>query len=168
MSRAINSTFVFVGLGALTAIGRTVRAKPGSSLAFLLICLATAFCVNAITTPAKRLHFFQYGPLSVLVFAAVGFRSSDRFRYIWTLAIVSLIGLGDELIQGALPSRRFAVVDIATNAMAGALTLAFIGFVIGEGSPVPQPGARSPESGVPRPASRVEPGRLPGGSGQPD
>ena len=86
-------------------------------------------------SPAKRLHFFKYAPLTLLVFEVVGFRLRNRFRYVWVLAVVTLIGLGDETIQWVLPSRRFALTDVATNAAAGFLTLAFLAFVVGEGLP---------------------------------
>ncbi len=132
MSQSINRAFLVAGLALLgfivLGLPRTVR----SYLVFGLICLAVAACLQVITTPAKRLHLFQYGPLTLLVFDAVRFRVASRFRYIWTIVIVSVIGLGDETLQWILPNRHFGIPDLLTNTTAGLLTLVFIAFVLGE------------------------------------
>ena len=132
MSQSINRAFLVAGLALLgfivLGLPRTVR----SYLVFGLICLAVAACLQVITTPAKRLHLFQYGPLTMLVFDAVRFRVASRFRYIWTIVIVSVIGLGDETLQWILPNRHFGIPDLLTNTTAGLLTLVFIAFVLGE------------------------------------
>lgn len=131
MSQSINGSFALTGLLVLAFVTfrlpRTARAYG----AFAAIAVAVGVCLELIVIPAKRLHFFQYAPLTVLVFDAAGFRVSGRARYAAALAVVSLIGLGDELIQGRLPTRSFGLPDVLTNAAAGLLTLAFLGFVVG-------------------------------------
>ena len=140
MSLAINRLFLLAGLALLVVI---VRQAPGTRglVAFAAISLTLAVCLRLITVPAKRIHFFQYAPLTLLVLAAVRFRVSRRAAgYAVTLALVSAIGLGDEVIQGMLPTRSFALVDVLTDATAGLLTLAFVAFVAGDRA---RPGAVS-------------------------
>ena len=74
----------------------------------------------------------QYGPLTLLVFDALRFRFTGRPLYLWTFVAVTIIGVGDEALQGILPQRHFGLLDIVVNSTAGLLTLAFIGWVIGE------------------------------------
>ena len=132
MSQLINRGFFVAGLALLGFIVLGLPRNVRSYLVFGLICLTVAACLQVITTPAKRLHLFQYGPLTLLVFDAVRFRAATRFRYIWTIVIVSVIGLGDETLQWILPNRYFGIPDLLTNAAAGVLTLVFIVFVLGE------------------------------------
>ena len=82
MSQSINRVFLVAGLALLGFIVLGLPRKVRSYLVFGLICLAVAACLQVITTPAKRLHLFQYGPLTMLVFDAVRFRVASRFRYI--------------------------------------------------------------------------------------
>ncbi len=106
--------------------------RIGAHVAFLLVTLALICCLQFLTVPAKRFHFLQYGPLTVLVFDALRFHCHDRYHYVWTLLIVALLGLGDETVQGILPDRHFGVADVVLNSVAALLTLAFLGFVIGD------------------------------------
>ncbi len=132
VSKVINGLFVPVGLALLMFVVFCLPRREGAYLTFLLICLAMFHCLNDIEIPAKRFHFLQYGPLTVLVFDAMRFRSGNRYLYVWTFAILALIGLVDEIIQSLLPSRHFGLQDIVINSTAGLLTLVFIGFVVGE------------------------------------
>ena len=132
VSRVMNGLFLPVGVALLIFVVFFLPRRGGAYLTFLLICLAMLYCLNTIEVPAKRFHFLQYGPLTVLVFDAVRFRSGNRYLYAWTFAVVVLIGFGDEIIQSLLPRRHFGLQDIVINSTAGLLTLAFIGFVVGE------------------------------------
>lgn len=126
----INSGFAILGLGVLGWVGLRVPHRWSNYVALGLIALVLWFCLDALEVPAKRIHFLQYGPLTGLVFAATGFRHRGRTRYLRTLSLVALIGLGDELLQSALPQRHFGVLDLFVNTVAGILTLIFIGAVL--------------------------------------
>jgi hypothetical protein len=132
MSSAIN--LAFAAIGALLIIWTLMCVRPRLSgyLALVMIFLAIAFCLHHLSIPAKRFHFLQYGPLALLVFDSISFRCRKRDRYIWTIALVALIGLGDETIQLLLPDRHFGILDVVINTVAGMLTLVFIGFVWGD------------------------------------
>ncbi len=117
--------------GVAVVVWLLLRYRPPLSgyVALVLIGLVVAYCLSQLPVPAKRFHFLQYGPLTALVYAALGFRSRDPDRYVWALLVVSLIGLGDETIQALLPDRHFGLLDLVINSTAAAVTLAFIGFV---------------------------------------
>ena len=132
MSGWLNAGFVVAGVVLLTFVLWAVKPGLSGYLAFLVICLVVAFCLLYLTVPAKRLHFLQYAPLTVLVFDAFRFRHYDHSVYVWTLFTVSLIGLGDETIQAFLPDRHFGIVDLVINSTAAVLTLAFLRFVLRE------------------------------------
>jgi VanZ family protein len=132
MSRFMAGIYIPVGLALLVFMFMRLPRRWGGYVAFLLIGLTLAFCLRIIEIPAKRFHFLEYSPLTVLVFDALRFRVRDRFLYVWTFLVVALLGLGDEIIQGILPNRYFGLSEVVTNAAAGLLTLAFIGFVMGE------------------------------------
>jgi len=148
VSAVMNAGFAFVGIVLLLIIVWLYRPPWSGYGAMLLIAAGLAFCLANLPVPAKRFHFFQYAPLTVIVFDLLRFRIRDRGIWIWTLIVVALIGLGDETIQAILPDRHFGVLDLAVNAGAGLLTLGFIGFVIGEEN-YPFPGL--PWHGRPRP-----------------
>lgn len=132
MSKVMSWMYLPIGLVLLLFLVLYLPRRFGAYLAFLIISLALLYCLRFLDVPAKRFHFLQYGPLTVLVFDALRFRSQSRYLYVYTLALVSLIGLGDEVLQALLPRRTFGLIDVVVNSAAGALTLAFIGFVMGE------------------------------------
>ena len=132
MSMLMGVLYVLLGLILFVFMFFYIPRKFITYAAFMLICFSAGFCLASLEVPAKRFHFLQYGVLTLLIFDAMRFRFSGYSLYVWTLAIVTLIGAGDEVLQGLLPKRTFAVVDIAENSTAGLLTLAFIGFVITE------------------------------------
>lgn len=106
--------------------------RLGSYVALALICLALAYTLKYLEFPAKRFHFCQYWPLTFFVYDALRFKCRDRYLYVWTLALVTLIGLGDESLQAIMPKRHFGLLDLVVDSVAGLLALAFIGFVMGE------------------------------------
>lgn len=132
MSSIMIWMYLPLGLGLLAFVFFRLPRHPKAYLAFALICLVLLCCLKVIAIPAKRFHFLQYGPLTFFVFDAMRFSFRGRYLYLWTLATVVVIGLGDETLQAILPQRFFGLTDIAINSAAGILTLAFIAFVVGE------------------------------------
>ena len=130
--QAMTWMYVPIGLLLLLSLLFFFPRRLGSYLAFVLICLALALALQYLVVPAKRFHFFQYGIVTFLVVDALRFRFRGRCLYVWSLAAVALIGLGDEAVQSLMPKRHFGLLDLGVDAVAGLLTLAFIGFVIGE------------------------------------
>jgi hypothetical protein len=132
MSSLMIWIYVPIGLALLAFLFFRLPRQLGRYVSFLMLGLALAFCLDRITIPAKRFHFLEYAPLAVLVFDALRFHCRNRYHYLWTMAVVSLVGLGDEVIQGILPNRYFGINEVVTNAAAGLFALIFIAFVMGE------------------------------------
>jgi len=132
MSSLMMWIYVPVGLALFALLFFRLPRQLGRYVSFLMLGLALGFCLDRITIPAKRFHFLEYAPLAVLVFDALRFHCRDRYHYVWTMAVVSLVGLGDEIIQGILPNRYFGINEVVTNAAAGLFALIFIAFVLGE------------------------------------
>gem|GEM_PF-1402648 len=137
VGRQTVSWWINAGLISIAVVGgallcRIYRPRVAGYLVLILSGCALAFALHVLTVPAKRLHFFQYVPLTLLLFDALRFRRRSPDLYVYTFAAVCLIGLGDELLQGLLPNRYFGVTDLVVNATAGLLTLAVLGFVVRE------------------------------------
>jgi len=157
MSSAMNWLYVPVGLVLFWLIVFALPRRLGSYLAFLMIVAAMVYCLSHIPIPAKRFHFLEYAPLAVLIFDAVRHHSKDRYAYVWAMFLVTLVGLGDEILQGIVPNRYFGVNEVVTNASAGLFALVFIGFVMGEENyPLPHP-LKRPRAGAPAEAEVEEP-----------
>lgn len=82
------------------------------------------FASKWITTPEEQIHFFQYGLVGILFsFALKNHFPSRIFTNFSALALATLAGWIDELIQGYLPSRHYDVHDIILNAISALLGL---------------------------------------------
>ena len=103
--------------------------RPGAWATLALIAAGLVYFFQQLKVPSNRLHFLQYGPLTLLAFDALRFHCHDRFHYVWTLLLVTCIGVGDESAQ-IFAGRRFDTHDLLLNAMAGLFVLAILGFVL--------------------------------------
>lgn len=152
----MNVSLGAAGLAVALLVIRLYRPRLSGYLILLASALTVAFSMNQLSVPAKRFHFFQYGPLTLLLFDALRFRLRGRDLYGWAFIGIALVGLGDELLQAALPDRHFGVVDLAVNATAGAIVLALIGLVAGdENYPWPTPPELPGASMFTRPGARL-------------
>tara|TARA_B100000614_G_scaffold118610_1_gene106380 strand:+ start:404 stop:1219 length:816 start_codon:yes stop_codon:yes gene_type:complete len=77
--------------------------------------------------PAKRIHLVEYIALAFVLRRAAAEHLSGTGLLLATAAIAALLGVHDELLQGAHPDRRFALVDVGVNALAGCVG-ALIGY----------------------------------------
>ena len=132
MSTWMNRFFFAVGILLFFLVFLVLPRRKESYLAFSLLVLGVAFSLHLLSIPAKRFHFFQYAPLTYLVYEAIGFRIQGSNRYLWSFTLVTILGLGDESLQWLLPDRHFGLADVVLNAVAGLFTLVFIGYVLGE------------------------------------
>ena len=103
MDSLMSWMYLPLGLILIALIFLFFPRRIGAYVAFLLIALAFICCLQFLTVPAKRFHFLQYGPLTVLVFDALRFHCRDRYHYVWTLLIVALVGLGMKRPRGFCP-----------------------------------------------------------------
>lgn len=111
-----------------------IRRRRGHMLATLTslgaVGVAYALCLRALERPIEQIHFLLYGALGAMVFWALSTLTTGWVLYPWTIMIVSLIGMGDELLQWWLPNRVADVRDVLLNALGGILGLALLGIVV--------------------------------------
>ena len=90
-----------------------------------LLCLIFLFFISMgqVRRPIEKIHFSEYGFLSLLLFRLIRHGVRSRGCYGWTLLGVCLIGFLDELLQGLLPNRVYDPRDIGMNGLAGAIGL---------------------------------------------
>lgn len=83
--------------------------------------IAVLFLVTAglLEFPEERMHLMEYGILGWMVGWALA--GSERWPGWWPagLALVWMVGYGDELIQAVLPNRVYDLRDILLNGFAG-------------------------------------------------
>ncbi len=97
------------------------RARP--YLLLVLVVLAWAWLFMSLTLPEERIHILQYGLLAILVRRALAWHTSEARQYLGALLITAALGLGDELVQGILPTRVYDTRDVAINAVSATLAL---------------------------------------------
>ncbi len=118
-------------LAASVLLVQTIRRRPGrifsTLVAFAAFGVLYASCLRLLERPIEQIHFLLYGALSGIVFWALSTEIVGWVLYPWTLIVVSLIGMGDELIQWWLPNRVADFHDVLFDALGGALGLAFLG-----------------------------------------
>lgn len=71
--------------------------------------------------PEEAIHFLQYGGLGVVAWLALRHHLDDAGVHLAAAALVSLVGLADEMLQWVVPSRIWDLRDVVLNACAGAL-----------------------------------------------
>mgnify|MGYP001822581403 CR=1 FL=1 len=115
---------------ALLLVGGTVvalatNARPrGLELGIVLGVVAAGLLlvVRAGLPAAERTHLIEYAALAALIHAALLERAANGRRVpspaLSAIAITTLIGVIDELLQAVIPGRVFDPVDIAINAAA--------------------------------------------------
>jgi hypothetical protein len=92
------------------------------------VALAYGWTFLRIENPAERTHLIEYGIVAALLHQALLERARQG-RAIprpaaLTVAATALLGLIDEVIQAALPSRVFDWNDVVFNALAGGMVVA--------------------------------------------
>ncbi len=78
----------------------------------------------------EKVHFLEYGLLGLLLCKALSTQMTNNMAYLLALLFVYLIGMSDEFIQWALPSRVGEFRDIWMNVMSGGLAILAVLLVI--------------------------------------
>jgi len=106
--------FVFLSIawGWQRASGRQRLGRVGIGILLVIGALLVNF-------PEERIHLVEYGLIGLMLGWALA--GISRWPEWWPLgvALVWMVGLGDELIQAVLPNRVYDVRDIVLNGLAG-------------------------------------------------
>ena len=113
-----------LALLVFTTLGFARQLQRGSREVALLVGLGAVawFVILRAASPAERSHLAEYGVVALLVLEALVERGSRRPR-VGAFVSTSLVGVVDEVVQLAVPGRRFDPADIVTNAVAAALAV---------------------------------------------
>ncbi len=104
-------------------------------LPLLPIILAYGLALWFLKVPEERFHLLQYGLLTALCAKALPDRFHGLIRYSLVFLLVTLAGIGDELIQWLRPNRVGDVRDVLINSGAALLALALITVLQGSCAP---------------------------------
>lgn len=96
-------------------------------LAILAFCYAWG--LSRLKLSVERIHFIEYGLLSILLFRAFRHNIRGKSIYLWSGITVFCLGFLDEGIQYILPNRVYEIKDVIVNGVGGVLGLLLIGFV---------------------------------------
>lgn len=130
-NRELFNKAVYVSLALFAAICFFVILRyTGFRLANFL-WLAAFFAgyfqiVRIYDNTAEKIHFVQYGILAFFVYHCLRLKIKNNLIYPASIAIVSIVGWGDEVIQLFVPKRYYDIRDVILNALAGGLILALI------------------------------------------
>ena len=102
------------------ADGTDSALKPATAAAGVLLGLMALGLAKNWSLPEERFHLPQYFALAMILW----WTTSQR----WIPAIVAVlfVGLGDELVQAALPNRVFDLRDLYANACCGSAAILFL------------------------------------------
>lgn len=85
---------------------------------FLIVLVTlTYFFIKSegIKYPVEKIHIVQYTILCFLSFIAMSQVLENISIYFWSILLCTLIGVGDEVLQGIIPERYFDYKDIILN-----------------------------------------------------
>jgi len=92
-----------------------------------VLSLCYAWGLSRLELAVERVHFVEYGLLSVFIFRALRHKIKGKLIYFWTGSSVFCLGWLDEAIQYILPNRVYDTRDVIVNGVAGILGLLLIG-----------------------------------------
>jgi hypothetical protein len=98
-------------------------------LPLLPVLLGYGLALGWLTIPEERFHLLQYGILAVLCSRALPAGVQGISRHLLAVVLVTLAGIGDELIQWIRPERVGDVRDVLINFMAALLAQSLIAII---------------------------------------
>ncbi|MFQ5598710.1 MAG: VanZ family protein [Nitrospiria bacterium] len=113
MNVFINLLLLTTGLMFLLWFARRLSRRRLFTFIVTLV-LSFSFAMQ-MELPEERIHLIQYGVLGYLCASAASATFKGMAGSLMVLALGLVIGVGDELIQGILPSRVFDWWDVSYN-----------------------------------------------------
>lgn len=126
----VNVFLALFGVILVTFLGTTRALSRNQWITLIAIGLALSLFVSEMEIPEERIHLLEYAGLGYLLVWAFRSRYQNILLYHRALGLVFLIGIGDELIQGALPNRFFDLRDILFNTLGGAIGIVMAASIV--------------------------------------
>ena len=114
---------LLISFALYLTLGKRVRGCF-DIVTLIILFLAAGASMCLIEYPAKRFHFPEYGLLGGLIFTAFSHNLSGNRLYLSSVALVSLLGGIDEIIQHFLPNRHGKFQDWMIDVAAGMIGIA--------------------------------------------
>ncbi|MCD6310979.1 MAG: VanZ family protein [Elusimicrobia bacterium] len=119
-SVAVNTTLALAAFGAVLILINLRAGILRFAVFFLFAAAVIIIAAKKLDIPEERIHFIQYGLCGYLYMnAALALSAAVWKKVSIAIAVTVLAGIGDELIQGILPSRVYDIRDIYFNSFAG-------------------------------------------------
>lgn len=131
LSLAVTSGLVVVLCALLHLLRPPIRGYRPLPLVLLLGGYGLAFWY--LRMPEERLHLLQYGLLTFLVAKALPERLGTVSRSLLTIGLVTLAGIGDELVQAWRPNRVGDIRDVVINFVSAVLAERLLAVTSGAG-----------------------------------
>ena len=122
---SVTLLYVLVILGVVYHVVFDVRLSD--RVAFLALAVLAAIAgamVLGLSITEERVHFLQYGVLALLIRRALAWHFPPKTQYLGAIALATLAGWLDEVVQGYLPTRFYDTRDVAINGVAAVFAIA--------------------------------------------
>jgi len=129
----VTLTLISILAGVLLCCRHSLKRRH--ILPLLPIVLAYGLALWFLKVPEERFHLLQYGLLTALCAGALPDRFHGPTRHGLVVLLVTLAGIGDELIQWLRPNRVGDVLDVLINSGAAVLAQALIAGLQGSCAP---------------------------------
>ncbi len=131
LSLAVTGGLLILLCGLLYLRRPPIRGYRLPSLALLLAGYGLALWY--LRMPEERLHLLQYGLLTFFVARALPERLETVSRSLLMIGLVTLAGIGDELIQAWRPNRVGDIRDVVINFVSALLAERLLAVTSGSG-----------------------------------
>jgi len=123
-----NIAVVLFILLALAVFKHRLKGKSPATLAGIAAILLIYAFLLIYETPiaVEKLHLIEYGFMTYLALRVVRNVRPTDLKYLIVILTVTLIGIGDELMQEVIPIRVCDVRDMLMNSLAGLLALVLL------------------------------------------
>ncbi|MFH1867582.1 MAG: VanZ family protein [Candidatus Omnitrophota bacterium] len=129
----VNTIVLLLALEVLFIIYAIYKSdffKKRSTVVFLFLAVTIyTILISRVRLAEEKIHFIEYGLLSLLVYRALLLDIKGWWIYLLTFAVVFILGWVDEGIQYVLPNRVYDIRDVVMNGVGGLIGLVFI-FII--------------------------------------
>jgi hypothetical protein len=129
------NTMVTVGICVLLAgllYSRRSAIKGWRFLPLVPVLCGYGLAFWYLGVPEERLHLLQYGVLTFFCSRALPDRFAGISRSLLVIALVTLAGIGDEIIQHFRPNRVGDIRDVLINCYAAMLAQALLAITTGK------------------------------------
>lgn len=120
----VTATYLFSGAAVAYHVVFNVRLSDAAAFAALaLLAAATGALALGLSVPEERVHFVEYGVLTLLFRRALAWHVPPARQYAGAWLLGSAVGWADELVQAVTPERYYDLHDVAINSVGALLAV---------------------------------------------